>query len=355
MTGTVVAVRARAVSLTPARPVQTAAGALTTTPLVLVDVTTSDGATGRSYLRCYTPLVLAPLAQLVTELGAAATGGPAAPLAASTRLRASLRLIGERGLVGLALAGLDMALWDALAVTAGQPLATLLGGAPTPVPAYASLRTMAPDGAAREAEDALAAGFRAVKVKLGAADLAADLATIRAVRAAIGAAARLMVDYNQSLTVAEACRRVAVLDGEGLEWIEEPVDATDLAGQARVAAAARTPIQTGESWDEVASGIAAGAADLLTLDVMRLGGVTGWLRAAAHAHTAGLEVASHSFGEFSAHLLAVTPTARWWEYLDHVGELLVEPLQVHDGQVTAPDRPGAGLDWDEQRVSRALA
>ena len=109
-----------------------------------------------------------------------------------------------------------MALWDARARACGVPLVTLLGGTPQPIPAYASLRTMAPAGAAAEAGEALALGFRAVKVKVGRSDLAADLATIRAVRQAVGADVRLMVDYNQSLSVAEALDRVRVLDGEGL-------------------------------------------------------------------------------------------------------------------------------------------
>jgi mandelate racemase len=343
-------VRVRPVSLTPRRPVETAAGVLATTPLVLIDLITNDGVTGRAYLRCYTPTALHPLAQLVANLADQVVGLPCVPLRVEARLRGELRLLGDRGLAGLALAGIDMALWDVLARAAGLPLATLLGGTPTPIPAYASLRRMSPAGAAQDAEEAATAGFTAVKAKLGRSDLAADLVTIRAIRAAVGDGIRLMVDYNQSLTVTEAKRRIHVLDDEGLHWIEEPVRADDLAGTARVAAAARTPVQTGENWlgpEDVAAGIAAGAADYLTFDVMKLGGVSGWLRAAAHARTAGIEVSSHTFGELSAHLLAVTPTAGWFEYLDHVGELLTEPLAVRDGFVVAPSRPGNGLDWNE--------
>jgi mandelate racemase len=355
---TIARVRVRPVSLTPPRPVETAAGVLATTPLVLIDLTTSDEVTGRAYLRCYTPTALEPLARLVANLAERLIGQPCAPLRVEARLRAELRLLGDRGLAGLALAGIDMAVWDGLARAAGLPLATLLGGGPTPVRAYASLRRMSPAGAAQDAEEAVAAGFTAVKAKLGRGDLAGDLATIRAIRAAVGDPVALMVDYNQSLTVTEAQRRVHALDHEGLHWIEEPVRSDDLAGTARVAAAARTPIQTGENWlgpEDVAAGIAAAASDYLTFDVMKLGGVSGWLRAAAHARTAGIEVSSHTFGEVSAHLLAVTPTVGWFEYLDHVGELLTEPLVVREGFVVAPSRPGNGLDWDEPVLNRLTA
>jgi mandelate racemase len=121
-----------------------------------------------------------------------------------------------------------------------------------------------------------------------------------------------------------------------------------------VSQATRTPVQVGENWQglpDMAASIAAGASDLSTLDAMRIGGVTGWLAAAALAHSAGLPVSSHTFGEISAHLLAVTPTADWLEYLDHAGEILTEPLSIQDGYAVAPDRPGTGVAWDEERLA----
>jgi len=351
-------VTARALDLIPARPTETAAGAMATTPLVLVDVLTDDGVTGHAYLRTYTSAALRPLALLVAEFGERLNGSSAAPADIEAALRGQLRLLGTQGLAGLAMAGLDMAAWDVLAQAARLPLVTLLGGQPRAVPAYASLRTMRPEPAAAEAAELVAAGFRAIKVKVGRAGLDADLATIRAVRAAIGDTAALMVDYNQSLTVPEAIARVRVLDGEGLHWVEEPTDAEDLDGHARIRSAVGTPTQLGENWtgpSDVARSVGAGASDYATFDVMKLGGVTGWLRAAAIAGTARLPVSSHSFGELSAHLLAVTPTAHWFEHLDHAGPILAEPLPVRDGLVTASSAPGNGLQWDEERVEHELA
>ena len=355
---TIRAVRVRAVDVALARPVETAGGAMTTAPLVLIDLDTEDGATGRSYLRCYTPLALEPLAGLVANAGAALAGDSGTPEELVGKLERSFRLLGPQGLTGIAMAGIDMALWDACARLAGVPLVTLLGGDAKPVPAYATLRSMRPRAAAAEAEDAVALGFTAIKLKVGGGDLRADLEAIRAVRAAVGDTVRLMVDYNQSLPVPEALARVSALDAEGLHWIEEPTRADDYAGHARIAAAARTPIQLGENWwgpHDMEKSLAAGASDHVVLDAMKLGGVSGWLRAAALAEAAGLPASSHTFPEVSAHLLAVTPTAHLLEYLDHAAPILVEPIRVEDGHALIPPRPGTGLEWDEEAVTRHLA
>jgi mandelate racemase len=352
---TIRAIRVRGVDLTLAKPVETASGVMRTTPLVLIDLTTAEGVTGVSYVRCYTPVALAPLVRLIANLEPVLRGDAAVPFEVERKLQRHFRLLGPQGLTGIAMAGIDMALWDARAKACGVPLATLLGGTPKPVPAYASLRTMSPEGASAEAEELVALGFRAIKVKVGRADLAADLATIRAVRRAIGEGVRLMVDYNQSLAVPEAIDRARVLDGEGLTWIEEPTLADDFEGHARIAAEARTAIQLGENWwgpHDMAKSIAARASDHAMLDVMKLGGVTGWLRAAALAEAAGLPASSHTFPEISAHLLAVTPTALWLEYLDHAGPILRQPVRVENGDAIVPDVPGTGIAWDEDVTAR---
>ena len=328
------------------------------TPLVLIDLFTEEGIIGTSYVRCYTPVGLQPLVQLVANLEDLLRGDAATPVSVEAKLQRHFRLLGPQGLTGIAMAGIDMALWDARAKACGVPLVTLLGGAPKPIPAYASLRTMSPAGAAAEAAELIERGFSAIKVKIGRSDIAADLETIRAVRAAIGPSAKLMVDYNQSLSVADAIDRARVLDDEGLYWIEEPTRADDFEGHARIAEAAKTPVQLGENWwgpHDMAKSIAARASDHAMLDVMKLGGVTGWMRAAALAEAAGLPASSHTFPELSAHLLGVTPTALYLEYLDHAGPILREPVQVEAGCVLTPDRPGSGVEWNEDAIARALA
>lgn len=355
--GALRALRARAVNVPMARPLRTAGGTVATAPLVLIDAETTDGLLGRSYIFGYTPLALGPLVALLDGLAAVLKDQPFAPADVDRSLQQRFRLLGAQGLTGMALAGIDMAAWDVLARAAGLPLVRLLGGASRPLRAYNSngLGLIGADAAAREAAALLEGGFTAVKVRLGYAALEEDVAVVRAVRGAVGPAVRLMADYNQSLSVPEAIRRALALDGEGLEWIEEPVRADDYEGCADVARAARTPVQIGENcWGphDLARAIRARSADLLMPDAMKIGGVTGWLRAAALTEAAGIPTSTHLFPEVSAHLLAVTPGADWVEYVDWAAPVLREPLAVTAGQVQAPDRPGLGLDWDETAVER---
>ena len=348
MTLTIRRLRAQPVDLALSAPVETAAGVMRTAPLVLVDLETDEGVTGRSYVRTYTPLALAATARLIADLEQLVVGAAAEPEAVEAKLRAQFRLVGQQGLASIAVAAIEMAVWDACARAAGVPLVVLLGGEPRPIRAYATLRTMHPQRAATEAEALVARGFGGVKLKLGAGDLAADLAAIRAVRGAIGNEPELMVDYNQSLSVDEALQRVQALDDEGLAWIEEPTRADDYDGHTRIAATAATPVQLGENWwgpEDMEKSVAARASDYVTLDVMKLGGVGGWLRAARIAEGAGLPASSHTFPELSVQLLALTPTCHWLEYLDHAGPILSEPVRIENGHAHPADATGSGLEW----------
>ena len=255
----------------------------------------------------------------------------------------------------MAMGAIDMAAWDALARARGMSLVSLLGGQPRPIPAYRSLGMNTPTLAAAEVEEAAAAGFRAAKIRLGFPEFADDVAVVRAVRQAVGEQLQLLVDYNQALSVPEAIRRIRALDQEGLVWVEEPTLADNAAGHAQIAAAVRTPIQLGENWwgpHEMARSLDAGASDLVMLDAMKIGGITGWQRAAALAEARGMPVSSHLFVELSAHLLAVTPTMHWLEYLDLAGSILLDPIVVRDGYVEASAAPGTGIEWDEDAVKR---
>jgi mandelate racemase len=156
----------------------------------------------------------------------------------------------------------------------------------------------------------IASGFKAIKIKGGDGDLGRDLATVRRVREIIGPDVRLMVDFNQALDVPEAIRRIRRLTDFDLHWIEEPVKAEDLAGHAQVRAVTGGTIQTGENWwfpAGMAAAISAGASDHAMPDLMKIGGVTGWLSAAGLAQGAGLPVSSHIFPEASAHVIADGP------------------------------------------------
>lgn len=339
-----------------AAPLHTASGSIEQVPLLLLDLETEEGVTGRAYLFAFSPFALRTLSVLVRELGAMLPGRALVPLEIEGALRAQFTLLGgARGLAGLALSGLDIAAWDALAVAHGLPLARLLGAQPRPIRAYNSLG-MIPASAARDAaQQTVARGFRALKIKVGWPSLAEDLAVVRAVRGALPETIGLMVDFNQSLSAAEAIRRGRALQSEGVYWIEEPVRCDDFVSCAQVAAALDVPIQLGEnlgSPPETASAIAHQASDYLMLDVQQIGGVTGWMHAAALAQAAGIEVSSHIFLEASAHLLAATPARHWLEYLDLAAPVLQEPVRVVDGFISAPERPGVGFAWNHEAVER---
>jgi mandelate racemase len=274
-------------------------------------------------------------------------------------------LIGVQGVVRMAMAGLDVAAWDALAIAAGVPLATLLdanpdsnlGAKPQPVRAYNScgLGLMTPDEVADEAEKLLARGFRAVKLRLGYPTLAEDLAAVHAVRRRIGGDVALMVDYNQALSVTEALERGRALEAESIYWIEEPIRHDDYAGCASLSQALTTPIQIGENFSlpvAMETALKAGAADYVMPDLERIGGVTGWRRAAVLAAEHGIKMSSHLFPEVSAHLLTATPTSHFLEYMDWADTLVQEPLRIVDGNAIIPDRPGNGLVWDQAKVAR---
>src|SRR5262249_39018694 len=199
----------------------------------------------------------------------------------------------------------------------GVPLATLLGSSPRRIPVYNScgLGLMAsPDLVADEAERLLAGGFRAVKLRLGYPSLQQDLAALHAVRKRVGPGIAVMVDYNQALGRAEALARGRALDHEGVYWLEEPIRHDDYAGCASLARELATPIQIGENFSEspaMAAALQAGACDYVMPDLERIGGVTGWLNAAALAHARRIEMSSHLFPEVSAQLLAATPRRHW--------------------------------------------
>ena len=202
-----------------------------------------------------------------------------------------------------------------------------------------------------------APGFTAIKVRLGYPDARTDVDVVQAVRRSVGDGMRLMSDYNQALSVAEALRRCDALADAGLEWIEEPTRADDHEGHAQIRRKSRVPIQIGENWwgpHDMAKSLAAGACDLGMPDAMKVGGVTGWLRAAALAESAGLPLSCHLFPEVSAHLLAVSPTAHWLEYVDWAEPVLQQPLRVHEGHAVIPDEPGSGIHWNEEQVARLL-
>ena len=349
-------VKARAVVVPLKRPVKNAFGLIDAGPLVLIDVETDQGVTGRSYIFAYTRLTLKSLVLLIEEIGRDLVGKAIAPFDLMAAMDAKFRLLGWQGLVGMAVSGLDMAFWDALGQVAGKPVVELLGGSARPIRAYDSYGVVDPAAEERALRHSLEQGFRGIKIKGGDGDAANDERVVKGVRALLGPDIALMIDFNQSLDPAEATRRIARLAPYDLTWIEEPVPQENLSGHAKVRATSPTPIQAGENWwfpRGFAEAIAAEASDFIMPDLMKVGGVTGWLAVAAQAEAASIPMSSHLFAEASAHMLAVTPTAHWLELLDFAGAILADPVRVADGTLTARG-PGLGIGWNEAAVAKYL-
>jgi mandelate racemase len=221
----------------------------------------------------------------------------------------------------------------ALARTHNTSLVRLLGGVEKPVPAYGAVGYDGARGSAKVAENWARRGFKGVKAKIGYPDVKEDLEAIRAIRSAVGDDVAIMVDYSQCLTPADAVQRVHVLDGLGLAWVEEPTLAHDYEGHA----------------------IDAHASDYVMLDVMKIGGATGWMRAASLAEIHGIPVSNHLWPEISWQLLCLTATAHWLEYADWWNVILSNPPRVECGIAIPQDAAGSGVEWNEDGVHRCMA
>jgi mandelate racemase len=354
---TIRAVRTVAVDVPMAIVLGTSAGEIRSAPLLLVDVETEEGITGRGYVFGIRPRGPRYMAEVLADATEIVKGEKLAPADVTALLWKRFRLIGVTGVVRMALSGLDGALWDAFAIAAGKPLATLLGSAPRKILAYNSngLGLMGAEKTAEEALKLLEGGFKAVKLRLGYPTLEQDVAVTKAVRRALPEDVKLMTDYNQALDVVEATQRGLAIQHEGISWIEEPIRHDDYAGSAALARTLDVPIQIGENFNgpqAMAEALAADACDLVMPDLARIGGVTGWMQAAGLAAAHGVPMSSHLFPETSAHLMAATPTAHWLEYMDWANPILQQTIEIKDGYAIIPERPGCGMVWEEKAVQK---
>ena len=340
------------------RPVVSRVGLYEQWPLILIDLYAEQGVVGRSYLAPYLNQAVRYIVPAIEDLAAARQSKPIAPLDDFAAGRRALGLVGLEGVSLIAVSGLDMAAWDALAKAAGVPLAVYLGGSLAPVPAYNSNRLwLTPlDTLAREAEELVGeGGFTGLKLRLGRERLEDDIAAIRLVREVLGPDGHIMSDFNQGLSLGDALHRCHGLDDQGLYWFEEPSAYDEFAGYIRLTRELKTPVMLGENFygpRSLYAAIQAGAGDYVMPDLMRIGGVTGWLHAAAIAGAAGIEMSSHLYPELASHLLRIAETGHWLEWQDWANPILAEPFELQDGHLLIRDVPGAGLEWDEAAVQR---
>jgi len=350
-------IKARPVVLKLKRPVVARIATITDWPIILIDLHTEEGIVGRSYLEPYVVKSMKYLIPALQDFGDMLKGRRITPVELYDLARKSLHFVGYQGLSMIAVSGLDMAAWDVLAKAAGMPLCVLLGGSVGPVKAYNSngLWLKAPEAVADEAVELRdEGGFTGLKLRLGRERIQDDLATIKAVRKTVGDDMHLMVNFNQGLNLAEALQRCHMLDELGLTWIEEPIVYDNLDGFARLTAELKTPIQIGENFygpRDLHNALQRKACDFVMPDFMRIGGVTGWLRAAAIAGVAGVPMSTHLYPEVAAQMMRVTETAHWLEWQDWADPILQKPYDIKEGLLHIPDVPGIGLEWNEDAVT----
>jgi L-alanine-DL-glutamate epimerase-like enolase superfamily enzyme len=370
---TIAAVRARALEIPIATPTRISTRVLGSRHFLLVEVEDSDGGSGFGY--SYTGTSGGRAARLIVEemLTPVVLGAESGDIyGCYERCYAETMLAGRAGLVQRSLSALDMALWDLAAKRAGCALATLLGGTPRRLAAYASggYYRSGPlgfsDAVRAEIEQNEAAGFADHKIKIGGLAPEEDAKRVRAAVSAIREGGRLALDANNAYrNAAEALRAIRMLEdaaGErGLWWVEEPLSPDDIPGHAELAATLETPIATGEihsNRHEFRALIESGAADILQPDVGVIGGVGEWLRVARTAESFNLPVAPHWHANVHVQLAAATPNCMVIEHFDLAKDIynferVVRPehrVEVREGGVVCPDRPGLGFELDEAAV-----
>lgn len=372
---TITQIRARAIGIPVDKPTRMSNRDLSTRHYVLVEVTDDTGHTGTGYTYAGTAGAFITKAAVDDLLAPVYLGADCDDIFGLwSRAYQETLLAGRRGAVIRALSALDIALWDLKANRAGQPLAVLLGGSTAPQPAYASGGYYRPDdGAWAEAvidEIAVntAQGFTDHKIKVGGLSVAEDARRVVAAVEAIGDGGRLALDANnayhsvrEAQVAIEAFERAA--GDAGLWWFEEPLSPEAIAGHAELAGRIRTPVATGEihqtRW-EFRSLIEARAATILQADAGVVGGVSEWLRVAHTADSFGLQMAPHWHHNLHVHLAAAVTNTLVVEYFAlekgiYNFELLLTPqtrLAHRGNQVFIPDRPGLGLEFDEEAVAK---
>jgi L-alanine-DL-glutamate epimerase-like enolase superfamily enzyme len=320
---------------------------------IFVTLTDAEGATGRGY--SYTigdggPSVMALLCHTLLPALMGREGEMVEQVWRDLLFTSHATAVGP--IMSLALAAIDIALWDLRGKRAGLPLHVLAGGAKSRVPMYSTEGGWLHVEPAALVDDALAmraAGFLGSKIKIGKPTVAGDAARLEAVRTALGADYEIMTDANQSMTGPEAARRLPVLEALNIGWFEEPLPSDDIAGHARLARQSRVPIAVGESLyspGQFADYVAAGACGIVQADVARVGGITPWLKVAHLAEAHNLAICPHFLMEIHVSLVCAVPNAPWLEYIPQLDDIAA-PMGREGGHALAPTAPGIGIDWDE--------
>jgi L-alanine-DL-glutamate epimerase-like enolase superfamily enzyme len=326
---------------------------------IFVDIETEDGLAGTGYSYTIGSGGRAVLQLLKSDLLDLLIGADARQIEGIwQRLFWATHATAVGAITSLALAAVDIALWDIRCKAAGQPLWLLAGGANPTVPLYDTeggwlqLRTEELVAGALESQ---ARGWPGVKLKVGKPRAGEDLERLAAVREAVGPEMDIMVDANQSMTYAEAKRRARMFEEVDVFWFEEPLPAEDITGHARLAASTSVPIAVGESLyspSHFREYLQAGGAGIIQVDAARIGGITPWLKTAHLAETFNVKVAPHFLMELHISLAAAAPNALYVEHIPQLRAITTGEIQIVDGHAVPPSDPGIGIAWDRGAMEK---
>ncbi len=328
-----------------------------TREFVTLELATDEGIEGIGLTFFGGPLTAA-LKEAVEGLGALVIGeDPMRVEAIGAKLRQAASGSGPGGIFSLALAPIDIALWDIKGKALNQPLCTLLGGYRDRVPTYASgalMRPMPVDYLQDAGPRLVEMGFKQMKTQMGAEPtVAREVERIRVLRQGIGEDIDLMCDINQLWDVNQAIEIGRRVEEYHLFWLEDVVAHDDYQGLARVADALTTPVCAGEyhyGLRPFRHMLEARSIDIVMIDLLRAGGVTQWMKIAAMAEAFNLPVVSHLIPEIHLHLIAAIPHGLTVEYMPWTLELFEETPAIEDGQIVVPQQPGLGLKFDAKAM-----
>ncbi len=333
-------------------PIRSGIHAIDSIHLFVAEVS-AGGSTGLGYAFSFRPNEIAAVAAIGADLAVVVKERARGVRAHWQAMWDHLNFIGHEGAGVMAMAAIDTALWDVLAREAGLPLYRLLGAAEPGVDVYGAGGWISwpVDRVIEEARRFAAAGYGAYKMRVGLPDWREDVERVHAVRAALDPGFGLMIDVNQAWSVDVARQAGQALEDVGLIWIEEPTDAQDHAGQARLARELRTPVAAGETlWGRRGFGelLAAGSVDVVQLDLMRCGGVTPFMAIVPLVEATRARVTSHLFTPISAHLLATSARPYMAEHLPSwFDPFFSRPPRIVDGTLLPTEEPGIGLELAE--------
>lgn len=342
----------RIVSLPLPRPIGTAIHQMRSVGCVLTSITTLDGITGDGFAFALNGDRIKAFDEAIKGLAPYVVGSdPNNVEQIFEDIWAALNPSGHAGIGISALSAIDVALWDIVGKAANKPLAELWGSARTHVDTYASsgLWLSDPlDDLIAEAGKFIEQGFTAMKIRLGSPDPTTDVERVKALRTAVGPDVGIYSDVNQGLTPEQAITLGNLLEPFELAWIEEPVVYYDVAGHAQVRSTISTPVASGET-EYTRLGMQryldAEAVDVLMPDLQRMGGYTEFRRACALASTYGVPTSSHFFTEHSLALAGSIENCALVEHVDWFAPLFNEEIEITNGQLVVPDRPGSGFTF----------